>query len=218
MVQKTDAHEGGLVATGRFVYCIFLWDLQASIVGGDEMRIRPRERQRVTEILDEELEQAHRRISERLSEIERQPLASKDDSLDGVRSFYQDLTDNDWTDADEQALCELAGSTEEQIKVLMRDAFRRSRVHPVPGLASLIRVATKGPGLSGMESGALFSNPDAVPAAERERIASLLHRELAGAANEIASRLKLSSSTAEVVRKQLEDVEGTIISELTPLV
>ena len=182
------------------------------------MRIKPRERQRVTEILNEELESAHRRISERLSEIERLPIASKDDSLDGVRSFYQDLTDNDWTDADETALGDLSESNEEQIKIMMREAFRRSRVHPIPSLASLIRVATKGPGLSGMESGALYSNPDAVPAAERERIANLLHRELAEAANEIASRLKLSSSTAEVVRKQLESVEGAIISELTPLV
>jgi hypothetical protein len=172
----------------------------------------------VTEILNEELEETHRRISERLSELGRLPLASKDDSLDGVRSFYQDLTDNDWTDADEQALCDLAGSTEEQIKLLMRDAFRRSRVHPIPSLASLIHVATKGPGLSGFEAGALYGNPDAVPAAERERIANLLHRELTDAANKIASRLKLSDKTAEVVRKQLESVEGTIISELTPLV
>jgi len=166
----------------------------------------------------QELDQAHRRISERLSELERLPVASKDDSLDGVRSFYQDLTDNDWTDADEQALNNLEGSTEAQIKVMLRDAFRRSRVHPIPSLATLISVATKGPGLPGLEAGALYSNPDAVPAAERERIANLLHRELAEAANEIASRLKLSDSTAEVVRKQLESIEGTVISELTPLV
>jgi len=182
------------------------------------LRARPREHQRVAEILTEELDETHRRISERLSQLERRPVASKNDSLDGVRSFYQDLTDNDWTDADEKALCDLEGSNEEQIKVMMREAFRRSRVHPIPSLASLIRIATKGPGLPGLEAGALYANPDAVPAAERERIASLLHRELAEAANEIASRLKLGSSTAEVVRKQLEDVEGTIISELTPLV
>ena len=202
---------------GWFVYCIFLGMYDLSL-GGDELRIRPRERQRVAEILNEELDQAHRRISDRLSELERLPVASKDDSLDGVRSFYQDLTDNDWTDADEQALNNLEGSTEAQIKVMLREAFRRSRVHPIPSLATLISVATKGPGLPGLEAGALYSNPDAVPAAERERIANLLHRELAEAANEIASRLKLSDSTAEVVRKQLESIEGTIISELTPLV
>lgn len=182
------------------------------------MRIRSRERQRVADILHEELEEAHRRIGDRLSSLERQPIASKDDSMDGVRSFYQDLTDNDWTEADELALGSLAGSTEEQIKLMMREAFRRSRVHPVPSLASLINVATKGPGLLGGEVSALFANADAVPAAERERLANLLHRELTEAAGEIASRLKLTPSTAEVVRRQLESVEGTIISELTPLV
>jgi hypothetical protein len=182
------------------------------------MRIRPHEHKRVAEILEEELEHATRRISERLSELERKPVASKDDSLDGVRSFYQDLTDNDWTGADEEALGNLTGSTEEQIKLMMRDAFRRSRVHPIPSLASLINVATKGPGLSGGEAGAFFANSDALPAAERERIANLLHRELTEAAREIAERLKLTDTTAKVVSDQLESVEGTIISELTPLV
>ena len=182
------------------------------------MRMRPREHTRVAEILQEELEHATHRISERLSELERKPIASKDDSFDGVRSFYQDLTDNDWTDADEEALGNLPGATEEQIKLMMRDAFRRSRVHPVPSLASLINVATKGPGLLGGEAGAFFANSDALPAAERERIANLLHRELNEAAREIAERLKLNDSTAKVVREQLESIEGSIISELTPLV
>ena len=85
------------------------------------MRIRPHEHKRVAEILEEELEHATRRISERLSELERKPVASKDDSFDGVRSFYQDLTDNDWTKADEEALGNLSGSTEEQIKLMMRE-------------------------------------------------------------------------------------------------
>ena len=138
--------------------------------------------------------------------------------MDGVRSFYQDLTDNDWTKADEEALGNLGGSTEEQIKLMMRDAFRRSRVHPIPSLALLIHVATKGPGLSGGEAGAFFAKSDALPAAERERIANLLHRELTEAAREIAERLKLTDITAKVVSDQLESVEGTIISELTPLV
>jgi len=182
------------------------------------MRMKPREHQRISEILHEELEEAHRRISDRLSELERQPIASKDDSLDGVRRFYQDLTDNDWTDADEQAIGNLEGSTEEQIKRLLREAFRRSRMHPIPSFASLISVAKKGPGLSGVEAGVSFANPDAVPAAERERVANLLHRALSVAANEISSRLKLTDTKAEVVREQLEDVEGAIISEFTPLV
>ena len=182
------------------------------------MRIKQREHQRIAEILREELDETSRRISDRLSEIERLPAASKDDSLDGVRRFYQDLTDNDWTDADEKALGGLADSTEEQTKRLMRDAFRRSRVHPIPSFASLLNVARKGPGASALDAPAPFANPDAVPAAERERMANLLHRGLRAAASEIASRLELTAAKADVVREQLEDVEGAIISEFTPLV
>jgi len=183
------------------------------------MRMRPHEHKHVADILHEELELATNRISDRLAELERKPVASKDDSLDGVRSFYQDLTDNDWTDADEEALGNLSSATSEgEIKLMMRDAFRRSRVHPVPSLASLIIVATKGPGLLGGEAGAFFATSDALPAAERERIANLLHRELAKAAGDIAERLKLTDTSAHVLREQLENVEGSIISELTPLV
>lgn len=182
------------------------------------MRIRQQAQQRIAEVLREELEEASRRIRDRLSELERRPVASKDDSLDGVRRFYQDLTDNDWTEADEEALGGLADSTEEQTKRMMREAFRRSRVHPIPSFASLINVARKGPGMSALDAAAPFANPDAVPAAERERLANLLHRGLSAAAHEIASRLELTGTKADVVREQLEDVEGAIISEFTPLV
>lgn len=182
------------------------------------MRMRTHEHQHLSEILREELEEATRRIRERLTEFQSQPSTSKDDSLDGVRSFYRDLTDNDWTEADEQALAGLVGSSEIELKRLVRDAFRRSRVHPVPSFAVLISVSKKGPGLPGMEAGAFFANPDAVPAAERERIANLLHRELKEAAGEIASRLNLTEAKANLVREQLENIEGAIISEFTPLV
>ena len=182
------------------------------------MRIRQQEQHRIAEVLREELEEARRRISDRFAEFERQPVASKDDTLDGVRRFYQDLTDNDWTEADEDALSTLPDSTEEQTKRMMREAFRRSRVHPIPSFASLINVARKGPGTSALDGSAPFANPDAVPAAERERMANLLHRGLRAAAGEIASRLELTGTKAEVVREQLEDVEGAIISEFTPLV
>lgn len=182
------------------------------------MRIRPREHQRVAEIVREELQEASRRIGDRLSEIEMQPVARKDDSMSAVRSFYRDLTDNDWTEADEEALAVLEGSTEAQLKALMRDCFRRSRVHPQPSFASLINVARKGPGVSAAEASVFFANPDAVPAAERERIASLLHRELREAAGEIATRLNLTDNKAQLVRQKLEDIEGAIISEFTPLV
>ena len=180
--------------------------------------IKERDRECIAEIVREELREAGRRISARLSELERPVAASKEDSLDGVRRFYRDLTDNDWTDADEQALSGLADSTEEQTKCLMRDAFRRSRVHPVPSLASLINVSRKGPGTSALDAGSSYSNPDAVPAAERERVANLLHRGLRAAASEIAARLELTGTKADVVREHLEDVEGAIISEFTPLV
>lgn len=182
------------------------------------MRIKQRERQRIAEILREELDETSRRISDRLSELERRPVASKDDSLDGVRRFYQDLTDNDWTQADEEALGGLADSTEEQTKRMMREAFRRSRVHPIPSFASLLNVARKGPGTSALDAAAPYANPDAVPAAERERMANLLHRGLRAAASEIASRLELTGAKADLVRERLEDVEGAIISEFTPLV
>lgn len=182
------------------------------------MRSRQVEHQRIAEILREELEEASRRISERLSKLERRPVASKDDSLDGVRSFYQDLTDNDWTVEDEHCLSGLADPTEEQTKNLMRDAFRRSRVHPIPSFASLINMARKGPGLTSLEQTAPLANPDAVPAVDRERMANLLHKGLREAAAEIASRLGLTGTKVEVVREQLEEVEGAIISEFTPLV
>ena len=182
------------------------------------MRIWQQEQQRITEVLREELEEASRRIRDRFSELERQPAANKDDSNGGVRRFYQDLTDNDWTDADEEALLGLADSTEEQTKRMMRDAFRRSRVHPIPSFAALINVARKGPGTSPLNGMIPYANPDAVPAAERERMANLLHRGLRAAAGEIAARLELTGAKADVVREQLEDVEGAIISEFTPLV
>lgn len=182
------------------------------------MRNRQQEQHRIAEVLREELEEASRRIRDRFSEFERPPAEGTDSKMDGVRRFYEDLTDNDWTENDEEALLGLSDSTEEQTKRMMREAFRRSRVHPIPSFAALINVAKKGPGTSPLDSMAPFANPDAVPAAERERMANLLHRGLRAAAGEIAARLELSSTKAEVVREQLEDVEGAIISEFTPLV
>lgn len=182
------------------------------------MRIKQGERQRIAEILREELEETSRRIAERLSELERRPVASKNDTLGGVRSFYQDLTDNDWTVEDEYSLTGLTDSTEQQTKQLMREAFRRSRVHPIPSFASLINISKKGPGLTSLEQASPLANPDAVPAADRERMANLLHKGLEEAAAEIASRLGLSGTKMDVVRERLEEVEGAIISEFTPLV
>src|SRR5258705_9983183 len=55
------------------------------------MRIRQREHQRLAEILSEELEEAGRRITHPLSELERPPVARKDDSLEGGRRFFPGL-------------------------------------------------------------------------------------------------------------------------------
>jgi hypothetical protein len=99
---------------------------------------------------------------------------------------------------------------------MMREAFRRSRVHPVPSFASLMNTLKKSNGYA--HGAGTLSNPDAISAVERERIANLLHTELTEAAQEIANRLKLGDTKAEIVREQLEAVEGTIISRFTPLV
>jgi hypothetical protein len=68
------------------------------------------------------------------------------------------------------------------------------------------------------EAGLGLINPDAVSASERERIANVLHKELTEAVDEIANRLKLGETKAEIVREQLEIVEGAIVGRFTPLV
>ena len=181
-----------------------------------KIRIKPNERQHLSDVIREELDQAERRIDERLAQYECQPAASKQDEFDNVRRFYVDLTNNDWTDADEETLNNYSSLGEEEIKDMMRQAFRRSRVYPVPNFASLMNTLRKDNGH--IESLGQLRNSDAISAAEREHIANLLHQELTDAAHEIASRLQLGDTKAEVVREQLETVEGAIISRFTPLV
>jgi hypothetical protein len=182
------------------------------------MRIKQNERQHITDLVREELDQANRRINERLSEYECQPAMnlSKEDELDCIRRFYTDLTSNSWTEADEETLSNYSNLGADEIKEMMRQAFRRSRVYPIPSFASLMNTLRKTD--NHVEGTGQLSNPDAVSAAERERIANLLHNELTEAAQEIASRLKLGDNKADVVREQLEIVEGAIISRFTPLV
>jgi hypothetical protein len=57
-----------------------------------------------------------------------------------------------------------------------------------------------------------------VSAPERERIANVLHKELNEAVDVIANRLNLGDTKAEIVREQLEIVEGAIVGQFTPLV
>lgn len=182
------------------------------------MRIRPNERQFISDILREELDRANDRIGERLSQFECGPPAYKDDQFDGVRRFYDDLVNKDWTEADEECLQTLNDKGEEEIKAMMREAFRRSRVHPIPSFASLINVIKKGDGDSSGETANRLGNPDAISADERERLANILRGELTEAAQEISSRLGLSDSKSEIVREQLVVVEGNIVSRFTPLV
>jgi hypothetical protein len=181
-----------------------------------EMRIRPGERQEIAEICREEMSEAERRIGARLAQFECRPPSNGEDVLDGIRRFYEDLTDKAWTDGDEEALRNLGDLGEGEIKRMMREGFRRSRVYPVPNFNALINALRKDSDITA-EAGVLLANLDAISAVERERIANMLHKELAEAAREIAERLRLGEK-GEVVREQLERVEGNIISGFTPLV
>lgn len=182
------------------------------------MRIRLNERQYISDILREELEQANDRIGQRLAQFECGPPVYKDDQFDGVRRFYDDLVNKDWTETDEDCLQTLSDKNEEEIKAMMREAFRRSRVHPIPSFPSLINVLKKGEDSNSTETAPRLGNPDAVSSDERERLANILRGELTEAAQEISSRLGLSDSKSEIVREQLEIVEGSIVSRFTPLV
>lgn len=182
------------------------------------MRLRPTERQQIFDLLREEIEGATNRVSERLAQYEYQPAESKEDQFDGVRRFYADLTEKDWTAADETALASLDELGEGEIKQMLREAFRRSQVHPVPNFASLINVMKRVEAEPPAAAGVSLNNPDAMPAAERDRLANTLHRELLEAADEIAQRLKLTDIKAEIVREKLEGVAGAIIGHFMPLV
>jgi hypothetical protein len=158
------------------------------------MRFRTDERQRLADIIHEEIDATHRRVEQRLSELDRSAAVSGT-SLDGVRRFYQDLSDTQWTIDDEEALAALGVIDEMEIKRMMREGFRRLRVQPVPSFASLIIALRKNPAEPVWDAMPTdLANHDAVPAAERERIANILHRELDEAARLIASRLKLADT------------------------
>jgi hypothetical protein len=199
------------------VYLIALWSLfEIGKASNDVMRIRPDERQIIADIFREESEEASRRIADRLSTFECRPVSDSSDTLESIRRFYEELADTTWTESDEEALRGLGDRSEHEVKQLLRDSFRRSPVCPVPSFSFLINVHRKED--SGTQaSAAALANPDAVSALERERIANLLHAELEGAAQEIAKRLRLESRV-DIVREELQRVEGNIISRFTPLV
>ena len=183
------------------------------------MIYRREERQRLAEIFLEEMEETRKRVSERLIQLdESTTAASTADELDGIRQFYTDLADSAWTPADEDVLTTMRTLSDAEIKHMMREGFRRVRVHPVPSFASLIIALRKNPAEPMAEPASNLRNGDAIPAAERERMANVLHRELNEAARAIATRLKLGENKLAIVREQLETVEGAVISEFTPLV
>ena len=181
-----------------------------------EMRIRPDERQIIADICREETEETSRRIAERLATFECRPVSGNNDTMESIRRFYEELADTTWTEADEEALTRLGNLSEHEVKQMLRESFRRSPVCPVPSFAFLISVHKK-EGSEAQPSATALANPDAISALDRERIANLLHAELEEAAQEIAKRLKLESK-ADIVREELQRVEGNIISRFTPLV
>lgn len=182
------------------------------------MIIRHNERQRIADILREELEQANRRISERLAEFECAPASNLDGERAGIRRFYEDLVDKEWTAADEECLNSLGDLSETEIKRMMREAFRRSKIHPVPSFVSLMNVLKRSETETNQIAAGTFANLDAVSAVERERLANMLYDELLGAADDLASKLDLNDAKAQIFREHLEVLQGHIVSRFTPLV
>jgi hypothetical protein len=183
------------------------------------MRIRRDQRQRLEEIFREEMDAAYKRIQERLAEIETQPLKNRGTGggPTSIRGFYEDLTEKQWTDSDEQCLESLSDLNPGEVKRLIRDAYRRSLVFPIPSFKYLMNLARKNEraAASGNDS---LRNADAISAIERERLANFLADHLKDAAEEIIGRLELSDKKGVVVREQLEEAQGSIIARFSPLV
>jgi hypothetical protein len=180
------------------------------------MRITPDERDRLLELVREEIETARHRIDERLGVLQARIPDGADARWESVRRFYEDLSGKVWSDADEECLAGLDDLSESQVKIAMREAFRRSPIHPLPGFRYLINLS-KRPDAATVAAPS-SRNPDAVSAAERELLANLLAEQLAELAGEIVDQLGLSASKAEILREQLEAAEGRIIGRLTPLI
>ena len=205
-------------STHRLVSFRFFVYLMA-VVGTSEarMKIRPHERQAFVDICKEELEAATRRIDQRICENLLRVPEKAEDGRDSIRQFYEELSGCPWTEEDEKTLGSLANNDDADVKRMMRDAFRKSRVYPIPSFAALMNSLKRTEDLSNGSSAA-WANRDAISAADRERLANLLYTELGQAVRQIAFRLQLSETKTEILREQLEDVQGHIISRFTPLV
>jgi hypothetical protein len=168
------------------------------------------------EICKEELEAARHRISERFGELDFFRVNDGKDGMAGVRQLYQDLTEKKWTESDEECLASLANSGQAQIKKMLRDAFRNSPVMPIPSLKYMISLAKK------METepprAPLPVSPDAFSAFGRERLANLLAERLQETEETLINRLDIDEAKASVVHEVLQDAQGIIVSDFTPLV
>jgi hypothetical protein len=181
------------------------------------MIIRPEQRQLVSNICRDELHQAVDRVDQRLREIECQPAGNSEDEFRTVRRFYEELADKVWTEPDEASLKSLPQDLDcNEIKRMMREAFRHSPVIPIPSFGYLMglskRMHSEVP-----RAGFGSRNPDAVSAADREHLANLLEGRLEEAADEIVKKLVLNESKSAIVRDELDLAQSRIIGHFSPL-
>lgn len=182
------------------------------------MKITPNERQKISDIIKDEIEGAVTRIEERLSQRESAPASSTSDRFENIRKFYEELVDKVWTQADEDYLKNLGDMREGEIRQMMRDGFRRSPVYPVPNFASLINALKRSYGESQLSADFPPTRSDAISTDLRERLSNLMSEEMAVAVCVIASRMDLSETGRKIVFEEIEVALGQIISRFTPLV
>ena len=93
----------------------------------------------------------------------------------------------------------------------MRQGFRKAQLYPIPNFAYLISVMKTD---SRQEAAQSMNNTEAVSAAERERLANVLQKELTEAARDIATSLRLSDTNSEIIREQYRRNQSVIRSSL----
>jgi hypothetical protein len=180
------------------------------------MTIRTTQHQTFLDICREEVESATKRIEERLGDIESKPGGNREDKREDIRRFYEWLADKPWTEPDEECLATLAGLNDTEIKDMVRDGFRMSPVIPIPSFRYLVGLTKRAEPKAHAARASIGS--DAVSAVDRERVANLLDEQLRETANTLISKLGLEDAKCSVVREILEDAQGNIISNLSPLV
>ena len=179
--------------------------------------MRPEQREFVSDICRDELRKAVDRVDQRLREVECQPVPKSEDELQTVRRLYEELADKAWADPDEECLKSLPLDLScNDIKQMVREAFRHSSVMPIPSFAYLVALSKKLQS-EGPRPGLPSRNPDAVSAAEREHLANLLEGLLQEAAETIVKKLGLNEAKSATVRDELDLVQSQIIGHFTPL-